>query len=107
MYTAARLASTGRAAVFLRVKPSRKNAFVALRRARQTHFLKNLSADYGQSTAEAIPDRPALFLHLLCQKGRCHRHRLALGVLRAGGAVLGQQTHRAGHVPARQYRCGA
>ena len=47
MYTAARLASTGRAAVFS-------------------------------------------LLHLLCQKGRCHRHRLALGVLRAGGAVLGQ-----------------
>ena len=62
MYTAARLASTGRAAVFLQVKPSHKNAF----------------------------NRPALFLHLLCQKGRCHCHRLALGVLRAGGAVLGQ-----------------
>ena len=28
--------------------------------------------------------------HLLCQKGCCHCHRLALGVLRAGGAVLGQ-----------------
>ena len=51
MYTAARLASTGRAAVFS-------------------------------------------LLHLLCQKGRCHCNRLALGVLRAGGAVLGQQTRR-------------
>ena len=64
MYTAARLAFTGRAAVFLRVKLPHKNAF----------------------------NRPALLLHLLCQKGRRHCHGLALGVLRAGGAVLGQQT---------------
>ena len=82
----------------------------------RTNFIRILPGDkvtvemspYDLSkAAEAIPDRPALFLHLLCQKGRCHCHRLALGVLRAGGAVLGQQTHRAGHVPARQYRRGA
>lgn len=97
MYIAARLVSTGRAAVFLRVKPSRENA----------KFKKIFSAFYAQSSAARIPDRPALFLHLLCQKGRCHCYRLALGVLRAGGAVLGQQTHRAGHVPSRQHRRGA
>ena len=107
MYTAARLASTGRAAVFLRVKPSRKMRLSRSAERDKRKILKNLSADYGQSTAEAIPDRPTLFLHLLCQKGRCHCYRLALGVLRAGGAVLGQQTHRAGHIPARQYRRGA
>ena len=61
----------------------------------------------GVAVKLPTPPSPALLLHLLCQKGRCHCHRLALGVLRAGGAVLGQQTHRAGHVPARQYRCGA
>ena len=61
MYTAARLASTGRAAVFS-------------------------------------------LLHLLCQKGRCHCNRLALGVLRAGGAVLGQQTHRARGAPSQGSR---
>ena len=79
MYTAARPVKASRAAVFLRVKLPHKNAF----------------------------NRPALLLHLLCQKGRYHCYRLALGVLRAGGAVLGQQPHRAGHVPARQYRRGA
>ena len=75
---------------------------------RDKREIKNiLSAIDVQSAAEHILNRPALLLHLLCQKGRCHCHRLALGVLRAGGAVLGQQAHRAGHVPARQYRCGA
>ena len=58
MYTAARLASTGRAAVFLRVKPSRKNAFVALRRVRQTQNKNNLSAEYAQSVTEGILNRP-------------------------------------------------
>lgn len=67
-----------------------KKQFRNARRRFGTTNKNILSAFYAQSSAVRIPDRPALLLHLLCQKGRCHRHRLALGVLRAGGAVLGQ-----------------
>ena len=84
--------------------------FVAPARRNRWHFSGSLLVSKENIPGkQKLPRRAAVFslLHLLCQKGRCHCYRLALGVLRAGGAVLGQQTHRAGHVPARQYRCGA
>ena len=40
--------------------PTRENAFGALRRARQTRNKNNSSAEYAQSSAEGIPNRPAL-----------------------------------------------
>ena len=84
--------------------------FVAPARRNRWHFSGSLLVSKENIPGKQnLPRRAAVFslLHLLCQKGRRHCHGLALGVLRAGGAVLGQQTHRAGHVPARQYRCGA
>ena len=48
-----------------------------------------------------------LFFHLLCQKSGGHSHGFALSLVRAGGAVIGQQAHRAGHIAAYQHRGGA
>ena len=84
--------------------------FVAPARRNRWHFSGSLLVSKENIPGkQKLSRRAAVFslLHLLCQKGRCHCNRLALGILRAGGAVLGQQTHRAGHVPARQYRRGA
>ncbi len=42
-----------------------------------------------------------LLFHLLCQKCRRHVHRLELGGIRLGGAVLREQAHTAGDIPRR------
>ena len=42
-----------------------------------------------------------LFFHLFGQKRRRNGYRLLLGSVRLSALVLGQQPHRAGHIPRR------
>ena len=91
--TAARLfpqETSAATAVFL-CDPTRENAMPGgPQTARHCSIINNFSAEYAQSSAARIQNRPALLFHLSGQKRCRYIHRLELGGVRHGGAVFGQ-----------------